>query len=109
MVVVFVKALLQHRTEIIPEFGVFVGSVAGFLAELAKYPPHQLLPHPGNHRVRLQHFATDIEREILTVDDAAQEPEIRREQIRALVGNKHPPNIKLDPALALRIEQVEWL
>ena len=83
------------------------GASLAFFVELGQYPPRQLLANSRRHRVGLQHLAADVERQVLAVDDAAQKPQIGRQKTRPLVGDKHPPDIKLDPALALRIEQIE--
>src|SRR5262249_463005 len=74
MVTVLVKAFLEHGPEIIPKFGILVRRLAGLLRKFAQYLPCQLLANSRDHGVRLQHLATDVERQVLAITDAAQEP-----------------------------------
>ena len=108
MLAVLIETLLQHRAEIVPEFVIFVGRFARLLCELAQHPPGQLLANSRRHRVRLQHLAADVEGQVLAVDNAAKEPQIRRQKTCPLIGDEDAPDIKLDPTLSLRVEQVEW-
>ena len=85
------------------------GASLGLLAELGQHAAGQLLADARHHRVRLQHLAADVERQVLAVDDAADEPQIGRQQLGALVGDEDAADIELEPRLALRVEQVERL
>src|SRR6516165_10994579 len=107
MLTVLVKALLQDRAEIIPELNVFLRQLVRLLAQFCQYSLGQLLSDTRHHRVRLQHLATDVERQILAVDDATQEAQIGGQEIGPLVGDEYPPDIELNPALPLRVEEIE--
>src|SRR5271167_3337757 len=107
MFTVFVEALLQHRAEIIPEFNVLLGRLVRLLAQFCQYSFGQLLSDTRHHWVRLQHLTTDVERQILAVDDTTQEPQICRQEIGPLVGDEHPSDIELNPAFPLRVEEIE--
>src|SRR5271165_6620457 len=107
MLAVFVEALLKDGAKIIPEFHVFLGRFVRLLPELGQYSLGQRLADTRHHRVRLQHFAADVERQILAVDDATKEAQIRGQEIGPLVGDEYPPHIELDSALPLRVEKIE--
>src|SRR5271169_1275536 len=109
MLTVFVEALLQDRAEIIPEFNVFLRRLVRLLAQLCQYSLGELLSDTRYHRVRLQHLTADVERQVLAVDDAAQEAHIWGQDIGALVGDEYPTHIELDSALPLRVKEIERL
>src|SRR6516164_2021752 len=108
MLVVLIEALLHDRAEIVPEFNVLLGRFGHLLPDFCQNSLGQLLADTCYHRIRLQHLAADVEWQILTVYNTAQEPQIRRQEIGTLVGDEYPPYVEFDPALPLRVEQVEW-
>ena len=73
MLTVLVETLLQDGAEIIPEFNVLLGRLAGLLAKLCQYSLSQLLADTRHRRVGLQRLAADVERQIFAVDDTAEE------------------------------------
>ena len=103
---VLVEALLQHRAEGLPELGVVLGLLR-LATELVEDPLDQPGAHFRQPRVVLEGLAADVERQVLRVDDAAQEAQVGRQQPLAVVGDEHPADVELHLRLALRIEQVE--
>ena len=68
--------------------------------------PGQRLAHGGDLRIVLQHLARDVERQVLAVDDAADEAQVGRRQL-GVVGDVDAPHVELHVPLARRIEQIE--
>jgi len=54
----------------------------------------------------LQHFAADVEGQILGIDDALQEAQIARQDFGAILGDEDPAHIELQAMLALGMEQI---
>ena len=60
----------------------------------------------NKQRTFLDLFARDVERQIGTVENAAHEAQITRQDFR-VVGDEHAFDIELDAAGAIGIEQIE--
>ena len=105
---ILVDAFLEDRTEPVPDLGKIVRILVGEAFELRHDPGRHRLADLRQLRIVLQHLAGDVEREILAVDDAADEAQIARQQI-GIIGDEDPANVKLHAALAVRLEQVERL
>ncbi len=89
-------------------FAKFSGVLLGEAFELVDDAGGHRLADLRELRIVLQHLAGDVEREILAVDDAADEAQISRQQI-GIVGDEDAADVELDAALARRLEQVERL
>ncbi len=104
--VILPDPFLDDRTERVPYLG------EGFRLLFAQ--AFQFTDHAAGHgladlrelRIVLQHLPGNIERQILAVDHAADEPEITRQQI-GIIGNEYAADVELHVALAGRLEQIE--
>ena len=61
----------------------------------------------GDHRIVLQDFAADVQRQVFGVDYAAQEPEPCGHQVFGLIGNEHLFHVEPNAVLATGIEKIE--
>ena len=91
---ILVKALLDDRAERIPDFLESIRVLAGEAFELSNNTARQRLAHLHDLRIVLQHFARNVERQVLAVDHAAHEAQVRGKQFRA-IGDIDTPHIKL--------------
>ena len=55
----------------------------------------------------LQDLARHVERQVVRVDDAADEAQVGRHQLLGVVHDEHPAHVELDAAAVLAIPQVE--
>jgi len=65
------------------------GAFSAFFAELRQDALDDGRPHAGDHRVVLQDFAADVQRQVFGIDHAAQEAQPGGNQIFRLVGDEH--------------------
>src|SRR3712207_8978528 len=65
--------------------------------------PYTTLFRSRHHGVRLQHLAADVERQVLAVDDAAQEAQIRRHQPLRLRSEEHTSELQSRQYLVCRL------
>ena len=94
-----------------PEFQLQPKVAEEFLVSLAVVVQHGqqlavdlLLQPPGDDlqlAVVLQHLARDVQRQILRIDQALDEPEIVRQEIGALVHDQHAAGIQLQALFVL--------
>src|SRR6202022_451451 len=99
---------LDDRTERVPELG---ESLRLLIAEVFQFTDHAAghgLADLRELRIVLQHLPGNIERQILAVDDAADEAEITRQQI-GIIGNEYAADVEFYVALAGRLEQIKRL
>ena len=68
---------------------------------------HEAAHEFGKHGVVLKHFATDIQRQVFAVDNAAQEAQPRRNKAVGMIGDKDAFGVKFNAMRALRIEKIE--
>ena len=55
----------------------------------------------------LQDLARDVERQVVRVDDAAHEAQVRRQQLLGVVHDEHAPHVELDAVARVAVPQVE--
>src|SRR3546814_3343450 len=63
----------------------------------------------GEARVVLQQLAADIQRQVFGIDDAAQEAQVGRQQLRAVLRDEDSLHVEPDAGLAVGMEEVEGL
>ena len=90
-----------------PEGGVVLRRLLGLSLELAQDSLDHGAADLGHQGVGLQHLAADVERQVLGIDDAAQESQVGRHQPGAVVGDEHPLDVELQLVLPLGLIQVE--
>ncbi|MBK7830549.1 MAG: hypothetical protein IPJ59_36020 [Nannocystis sp.] len=100
-----VQALLEDGAEVVPDLGIVVGALAGDVGELLEHLAGELAADRVEGVVLLQHLARDVEREVLGVDDAADEAEVGWEQLVAVVDDEDAAGEQLQ-RLAVLHEQV---
>ena len=103
-----VKPLLQYLSELQKEL--LIGRAIGLkkFFELAEnFAGHRLFDAPDD-RVLLQYLARNVERQIARIDHPADEAQIIRQQLLALVGDEDPLHIELKSLLLkVRHQQIE--
>ena len=104
--VILVQALFQHGAEGLPDFCIGLGVLAGGAFQLAEHAADETAANLYHLRIVLQHFARDVERQVLAVDDAAHEAQVRRQQV-GIVGDVDTADIEFHPALASGVGQIE--
>ena len=104
---ILVEAFLEHRPEIGPERRVIGGVVPGLLLEIGQHALDDAGADQRQHRIVLQHLAADVERQILGIDDAAQEAQIARQQVVGAVGDEDALHVQLHAVLAVGMVEVE--
>ncbi len=105
---ILVDAFLDHRAEGVPDLGEGLGILLAQRLQLADHAGRHGLPDLRELRIVLQHLPGEVQRQILGIDDAADETQIGRQQVR-IVGDEDAPHIEGRVALAVRLEQVERL
>ena len=55
----------------------------------------------------LQDFARDVERQVVRVDDAADEAQIRRHQLLGVVHDEDAPHVQLDAVAMVAVPEIE--
>ena len=107
MVVATEQPLFEHRTELAPELEVVAGALLLHLLERAQGLLDELLADRLDLPVLLQHLARDVEREIVRVDHALDEAQVRRQELAALVHDEDALDVQLYAALHLGVVDVE--
>ena len=96
---------LDDGAEILPEFAVAVG-VLGTGFQLGQHAVGQRPADAGQHRRRLQHFAADVQRQILGIHHALDETKPFRQQL-GICRDEHPPHMQAHMRFAIAVEQIE--
>src|SRR3546814_14078902 len=68
-----------------------------------------LFPYTTLFRSVLQQLAADIQRQVFGIDDAAQEAQVGRQQLRAVLRDEDSLHVEPDAGLAVGMEEVEGL
>ena len=103
---ILVDAFLENGTERLPDFGESLRLLVGNPLQFGQDAAGHALSDRGKQRALLNFFTRYIERQIGTIDKAAHEAQIARQDVR-IIGDEHALDVKLDAALAIGIEQVE--
>ncbi len=105
--VVVDQALLERRPELGPELDVVLALLALHLVEGGEHLLDELLLDHLDLAILLQDLAGHVERQVVGIDHALDEPQVRRHQLLALVHHEHALDVELDAALHLGAVQVE--
>ena len=80
------------------------------LGEVGELPEDLLdagLPDARHDPVLLEDLAAHVERQVLRVDDAADEAQVHRQELFLVVGYEDPLDVELDTRAVVRAEEVE--
>ncbi len=102
-----VQSLLEGAVELGYELGVFVRIGLGQVGELSEDLLDAGLPDARHDPVLLEDLAAHVERQVLRVDDAADEAQVHRQELFLVVGYEDPLDVELDPRAVVRAEEVE--
>ena len=104
---ILAHAFLHDAPEFLPETRVFVFLVLGEILEQAE----DALGVAGADRLDvaalLQDLARDVERQVVRIDHAAHEAQIRGQQLLGVVHDEHAPHVELQAAALVPVPQVE--
>ncbi len=100
------REMLQNNPQLAQIRKAVATRVVGELLQLRDDAASHRLPDLRELRIVLQHLARDVQRQVLAVDDAADEAQIGRQEV-GVVGDEDAADIELDLALARRLEQVK--
>ena len=104
---VFGHAFLEHAPELLPDRGVLVFVVLGEIFEERQ----DALDAAGAdrlHRLRLlQDLARDVKRQIVGIDHAAHEAQVRRHELLRVVHDEHALDVELDAVSVIAVPQIE--
>ena len=101
------QAFLDDRAQLGPERPVVGHRVALELVERRVDLLHQLLADELDLAVLLQDLARHVERQVVGVDDAADEAEVLRHQLLALVHDEDALHVQLQAPLHLGVVEIE--
>ena len=99
-------ALLEDDAEGLPEFSVGLGLVLAQLRQRVEHFFREAVLYLSRLAVLLEHFARDVEREVLGIYDAFDEAHIFRYELLAVVHYEHAADVELHAVLAVLIEKV---
>src|SRR6185503_17815297 len=91
--------------ELAPEDEVLLRLALGELLQALQDLPGELLLDLGEGLVLLQHLARDVEREVLRVGDAAEEAQVSRGELLAVLDDEDALGVEAE-ALAVALEEV---
>src|SRR5262249_49407581 len=100
------RAFLQDAAELGPERRVLLGLLLGEILEKAQDALGGCGANLRDVRRMLQLLARDIERQVARIDDAADESEMRRQELFSRVTNEHPADVQLQPVTMLAVPEV---
>ena len=87
-------------------FAYFV-RVLGEALEHVEDAARQRRAHRADRLVLLQQLARDVERELARVDDAANEAQVQRQELRRLIRDEHALHVQLDALRRLAVPEIE--
>ena len=103
---ILVEPFLEGGAECLPDFEIGFGLVFGLTGEFGDDFAGDCLADLGELDVVLQHFAGDVERQVLAVDNAADEAQIIRHE-RGVVGDENAADIEFHAVLEAGIVEIE--
>ena len=103
---VFVQSFLEDGAESLPDLAVGLRIPGGGAFQFGQDASDQAGPDLTDLRIVLQHLARQVERQVLAVDDAAHEAQIRRQKL-GIVGDVDAADVELHPPLARRVGEIE--
>ena len=90
---------LQEHAELAVEREVVVGLLLGQRVEPVEHPFDEGVADPADDRVVLQGLARDVQRQVLGIDQAVEEPEVLGHQLAAVVLDEDPLHAEVQPML----------
>ncbi len=93
------RSLLEHQAELGGELLEDVGLILGELVEPIEHALDQRRANPPDHRVVLERLARDVQRQVLGIDQPAEEPQVIGKQFAAVALHQDPPGAQVHAVL----------
>ena len=108
VIVILDDALFEHLAELLPEGGISLGLFLGQPAEFRKNLFHRRRPDPVDVLVVLKKFTGYIQRQVRRINNATDEPQVRRHQVFRIIHDKDAPHVQINAMALLTVPEVKW-
>ena len=93
------RSFLEHQAELGRELLEVIGLILGELVEPIEHALDQRGADPPDDRVVLQGLARDVQRQVLGIDESAEEPEVIGKQLAAVALHQDPAGAEVHAML----------
>ncbi len=104
---VFRRAFLEDLAEVLPEGLVLLRLVLRQLLQHVQHALGQRRLHRVDHRILLQDFPGDVQRQVVGVDHTLDEAQVQRQELVGLVHDEHALYVQLQAPRRFAMVQVE--